>query len=312
MKIHKCVLVVATSLCLLVGFAQAKDLTERVEHGYADNEGIKIHYVTIGEGPLVVLLHGYPDYWYTWRHQMASLADDYKVVAIDLRGYNRSDKPKGVDNYTMRNLVRDVVAVVNHVGRKKATIIGHDWGGAIAWQVAINRPEMVSRLIVLSTPHPSGLRRELSNNKEQKKSTQYARDYQHAQAHLGLTAEGLAAWVSDVEARPRYIEAFERSDFEAMLNYYKASFPKKPQSQDATSAAPKRPYPAIRCPVLGIFGLQDKALLPAGWNGTWEWIDNDLTLVAVPQAGHFVQADASGFVTKTIATWLQARDNFSE
>lgn len=108
------------------------DLMDRVEHGYADSNGVKIHYASIGEGPLVVMIHGFPDFWYSWRHQMEVLSSDFQVVAIDQRGYNKSDQPEGDENYDMRYLVGDVAAVIRHLGRDKATIVGHDWGGAVA------------------------------------------------------------------------------------------------------------------------------------------------------------------------------------
>lgn len=284
----------------------ADNLLERVQHGYVDNEGVKIHYVTIGEGPLIVMLHGFPDFWYTWRHQMEALSENYQVVAIDLRGYNKSDKPKGVENYKMRYLIGDVAAMIQHFPQGKAIVVGHDWGGAIAWQVAMWRPNLVEKLIVLSTPHPNGLIREIQGNSEQQKNSQYARDFQKEDAHLELTAEELANWVQDEEAKKLYIEAFQRSDFEAMLNYYKASFPKQSSSsttKNSNSSSPKQ-QKRVQCPTLVIFGLQDKALLPAGWNDTWEWIDNDLTMVSIPNAGHFVQQDASDLVTRSIKMWL--------
>ena len=135
------------------------DVFDRVTHGYATSEGgVKIHYATLGKGPLVVMIHGFPDFWYSWRHQMDALADKFQVVAIDQRGYNLSDKPKGVENYDMRLLVADVAAVIKHLGRDKATIVGHDWGGMVAWQFAMNVPQMTENLIVLNLPHPNGLR----------------------------------------------------------------------------------------------------------------------------------------------------------
>ncbi len=123
------------------------DLMDRVEHGYADSNGVKIHYASIGEGPLVVMIHGFPDFWYSWRHQMEVLSSDFQVVAIDQRGYNKSDQPDGDENYDMRYLVGDVAAVIRHLGRDKATIVGHDWGGAVAWQFAFHVPQMTERLM---------------------------------------------------------------------------------------------------------------------------------------------------------------------
>lgn len=154
------------SLNLLMSGA---DLESKVKHGYADNNGVKIHYASVGSGPLIVMIHGFPDYWYTWRHQMEGLSDKYQVVAIDQRGFNLSDKPKGVENYDMRLLVSDVAAVVKSLGKEKAIIVGHDWGGAVSWQLAMHMPQIVDKLIILNLPHPHGLARELVNNPEQAK-----------------------------------------------------------------------------------------------------------------------------------------------
>jgi len=276
------------------------DLEERVEHGYADSGGVKIHYTSLGSGPLMVMMHGFPDYWYTWRYQMEALSADYQCVAIDLRGYNLSDKPKGVDDYAMDILVGDVVAVIKHLGRERAIVVGHDWGGAIAWSFAMARPEMLDRLIIMNVPHPLGFARELASNPMQQRSSQYARDFQKEDAHLKIKAEDLAFWITDPEVRKRYIEAFERSDFEAMLNYYKRSFPKEGYSPDQSG----RDYPKVKAPVLIIYGLQDKYVLPSGLNSTWEWLDKGLTMVTIPEAGHFVQQDAADVVTRTMKMWL--------
>lgn len=106
--------------------ADTKDVYDRVTHGYADNDGVRIHYASLGDGPLVVMIHGFPDFWYTWRDQMAALSSEYHVVAVDLRGYNRSDKPVGVAAYAMPNHLADVAAVIKQVGEDRATIVGHD------------------------------------------------------------------------------------------------------------------------------------------------------------------------------------------
>ena len=135
--------------------------------GYADSNGVKIHYVTAGSGPLVVMIHGFPDFWYTWRHQMEALAPQYQVVAIDQRGYNLSDKPKGEENYDMKFLVGDVAAVIRHLGKPKAIVVGHDWGGIVAWNFAFHVPQMLERLVILNLPHPNGLSRELATNPKQ-------------------------------------------------------------------------------------------------------------------------------------------------
>ena len=274
------------------------DIEDQVEHGYTDSNGVKIHYIRLGQGPLIVMIHGFPDYWYTWRHQMKALSENYQVVAIDMRGYNRSDKPKGVENYDMRLLVGDVVSVIRHFGRNKAIIVGHDWGGAVAWQFAMNLPDMTEKLIVLNLPHPRGLIRELAQNPEQQRNSQYARDFQKEGAHKGLTAEGLAGWVEDLDARKKYIEAFRRSDFEAMLNYYKRNYPRPPFGDDTS------PVTKVKAPVLMFHGLKDPYLLHHALSGTWEWLEKDLTLVTIPEASHFVHHDAADLVTRTMKMWL--------
>ena len=291
------------------------DIYDRVTNGYAVSEGgVKIHYASLGpkdtaNAPLVVMIHGFPDFWYSWRHQMATLADRFQVVAIDQRGYNLSDKPAGVENYDMRLLVGDVVAVIRHLGRDKATIVGHDWGGAVAWQFALALPQMTENLIILNLPHPNGLLRELRSNKDQIKNSEYARNFQAKSPSdptvffgLPMTAETLSSWVRDPEARKHYVEAFRRSDFTAMLNYYKRNYPKA-----GADAPPPPDIPKAKMPVLMFHGLGDTALHSDGLAGTWNWLEKDLTLVTVPGASHFVQQDAAELVSTTMKWWLTMR-----
>lgn len=285
--------------------AADSDIEKRVEHGYADSGGVKIHYASLGPtkgdkrtAPLIVMIHGFPDFWYTWRAQMEALSDSYQVVALDQRGYNLSDKPKGVENYDIRLLVGDVAAVIKHLGRDKAIVIGHDWGGVVAWSIAMALPNMVEKLVVLNLPHPRGMIRELATNPEQQKNSQYARNFQKEDAASKLRPEGLAFWVKDLNAREKYVEAFKRSDLEAMLNYYKRNYPREPYAEDTS------PVVKVKAPVLLIHGLNDTALNARGLNNTWEWLEKDLTIVTIPGAGHFVQHDASELVTRSIRMWL--------
>jgi epoxide hydrolase 4 len=276
----------------------AGDLESRVKHDYADSNGVRIHFASLGSGPLIVMIHGFPDFWFSWRNQMEGLSDRYQVVAIDQRGYNLSDKPKGVENYDVKLLVGDVIAVIRHLGKDKAIIAGHDWGGMVAWQLAMNAPQYVDRLIILNLPHPRGLMRELAHNPEQQKNSQYARNFQQPDAAAKLTPEMLTFWIHDPAVKEKYIEAFKRSDFEAMLNYYKRNYPREPYVEDT------RPLVKVQMPVLMIHGLKDTALLPGALNDTWNWVEKDLTLVTIPDAGHFVQADAPDLVTRTMRMWL--------
>lgn len=282
----------------------SQDVWDRVEHKYADSSGVKIHYAALGSGKLVVMIHGFPDFWYTWRQQMQALAQaGYRVAAVDQRGYNLSDKPAGVDNYSMRLLVGDIAAVIAAEKMSSAIVVGHDWGGSVAWNVAMRRPELVELLVICNLPHPAGIAREIAINPQQKKNSEYAFNFQKPDAHKVLTAERLAQWVTDTAARERYVDAFRKSDFEAMLNYYKANYPKP----DAPAPAGAPTFPKVKAPVLIMHGLDDQALLPGALNGTWEWVERDLTIMTVPGAGHFVQQDAAQTVSDTMVDWLARR-----
>jgi pimeloyl-ACP methyl ester carboxylesterase len=294
---HRCLLI---AILFLLANARARG-DELGEDGFCDSDGVKLHYVAAGKGPLVILLHGFPDYWYTWRGQMPALAKHFHVVALDLRGYNKSDQPKGVEQYAMDKLVGDVAAVLKHFKQDTATIVGHDWGGAIAWAFAMRHPEQTERLVILNLPHPKGLLRELANNPQQQKNSQYARDFQKPDAAEKLKPEMLVFWVKEQDARKTYLEALRRSSMEGMLNYYKANYPKEPYKED-------QEFPLVKCPVLMIHGLKDQYLLPGALNDTWKWIEKDFTLVTVPKAGHFVHRDAPELVTRTMERWLTANE----
>jgi pimeloyl-ACP methyl ester carboxylesterase len=287
------------------------DLLNEVTHGYADNNGVKIHYVKTGQGPLVVMIHGFPDYWYTWRQQINALKENFTVVAMDQRGYNLSDQPKGVAEYAMPHLVSDVAAVIKHQGASSATVVGHDWGGAVAWQVAFNLPQMVDNLIILNLPHPSGMAREMATNVEQQKNSGYARKFIAGSSTdpdimFGgpMTAETLSGWVHDKEEREHYTEAFKRSSFSGMLNFYKANYPSPDNNSPVALAGAS---PRLPMPVLIFHGLKDTALHSDGLNNTWDWVDNDVTIVTAPDAGHFVQQDAAKLVSQTMQWWLSNR-----
>lgn len=286
-----------------VGAAQAAP-----QDRYATNNGVKIHYVVDGKGPLVVMIHGFPDYWATWKPLMAELNKaGYRTAALDTRGYNLSDKPQGEAAYAMPNLIGDVAAVIAAEGQKDAAVIGHDWGAAIAWQVVFNRPDLVNRLVILSVPHPAGMARELATNADQQKNSQYARNFQKEGSEKMLTAEGLAGWVKDPKEKAGYVEAFKRSDFAAMMNYYRANYPRGTGADTQTPVAMSAANQRVKVPVLVLHGMKDTALNAAGHAGTWNYVDADTTVVMFPQAGHFVQHDAEAQVNKVVRDWLNER-----
>lgn len=274
----------------------------------ATNGDVKIHYVVDGKGPLVVMIHGFPDYWATWKPLMAELNKaGYRTAALDLRGYNLSDKPQGVAAYAMPNLIGDVAAVIAAEGQKDAIVVGHDWGAAIAWQVAFNRPDLVNKLVIMSVPHPAGMARELATNKAQQAGSDYARNFQKEGSEKALTAEGLAGWVKDPQEKAGYVEALKRSDFAAMMNYYRANYPRGAGEATETPATMQPPNQRVKVPLLVIHGMKDTALNAAGHSGTWNYVDADTTIVMAPTAGHFVQHDAEALVNATVRDWLNAR-----
>ena len=281
------------------------DLFEEVEHHTANSDGIKIHYVATGpsDAPLVVMIHGFPDFWYTWRSQMEALRNDYRVIAVDLRGYNHSDKPDGVESYRLELLTSDIAAVIANTGRESATVVGHDWGGAVAWSLAMNQPARVENLIILNLPHPKGLSRELANSEAQQQASGYAFFFQQPDSHKQLTADqlvGISQTNADEQTKARYLEAFNNSSIEAMINYYKANYPRPGEEFMAE-------YPQVQMPVLMFHGLADTALLPGALSGTWDWVDNTLTLITIPGVNHWVQRDAAAQVNENMIDWLERR-----
>lgn len=284
------------------------DVFDRVDHHFVDNDGVKIHYASLGEGPVILFVHGFPDFWYSWRHQMDGLSDSFKCVAMDTRAYNQSDKPEGVSNYDMEFLLSDITAIIDDLGVKSVTLVGHDWGGAISWAYTMENQERVNRLIICNLTHPKGYGAVRANaTEEQKANTNYIEQFQKPDAHKRFNAEMMAGFVSgpDPEVRKKYVTAFENSSIEGMLNYYKAAFPR-------ITGELVTEMPDITCPVLQFHGLQDKAVDKQGLRDTWEWIASDYTLVTIPSCGHWVQRDAADMVTDTMRWWLLSRTSAGE
>ena len=260
--------------------------------------GVKLHWVEAGAGPLVILLHGFPEHWYSWRHQIPALAKaGFRVLAPDMRGYNLSEKPRGVRAYRPEVLARDVAELVRHAGVQRAHVVGHDWGGLVAWRVAMWHPAVVDRLVVLNAPHPGVMLRGLLRNGQLKKS-RYILFFQVPRLAERRFARGDFALVRRYLRRdPVRAGAFSEQDIQtyvealrqpgaltAALNYYRAAF----------RAAPLRlfeSYPRIEAPVLLIWGERDRYLGRHLIDGTERWV-GDLRVERIAQASHWVQADA--------------------
>ena len=190
--------------------------------GYAELGTVRLHYVEEGEGPLVLLLHGFPEFWYGWRAQIAPLAAaGFRVVAPDLRGYNLSSKPRGRAAYGLEHLARDVAELIEERGEQRAHVAGHDWGGAVAWAAAMHHPERVERLAILNAPHPRRFKQAVFRPR------QAARSWYMGLFQLPWLPEFLGPTVFPQRDDPRYREAWAQPGaLTAMLNYYRAMTPK--------------------------------------------------------------------------------------
>ena len=290
---------------LFASSISAQAVMDQVEHKYADSDGVSIHYAKMGSGPLMVFIHGFPDFWYSWRHQMAGLADQYTVAALDTRGYNLSEKPEGEANYDMTLLTADVAAVLRAERESSAVVVGHDWGGGIAWNFAAAYPQMTDRLIIMNLPHVKGLQRELASMGQQHSNSQYARNFQQPDSHENISPSGLAMALSqgDEALREIYLAAFENSSTESMMNYYRRNYPREPYV-----GGPWAELPRIQAPVLQFHGLNDSALLAPALNNTWEELDQDWTLVTIPGVGHWPHHEKPDMVTNMMRAWLSLHE----
>ncbi len=281
-------------------------------HRYARVDGVRLHYVEAGQGPLVVLLHGFPEFWYSWHHQIPALAArGFRVIAPDQRGYNLSDKPRGVDAYGLERLADDVAALVRHAGERRAVIVGHDWGGGVAWWMPIRHPELVSRLVVMNAPHPARFIRSLATLRQLRKSW-----YMFFFQLPFLPERALAAGDFDALARTLrrdpvrkgafsehdirlYKEALSRPGADtATLNWYRAMFRNAP----ARLRAARRP---IECPTMLVWGERDRSLGVELTSGLERWVP-DLRLERIPEASHWVQVDAAARVNELLLDFLGA------
>src|SRR3712207_196672 len=235
-------------------------------HRYADLGDVRLHYVEAGEGPLVLLLHGFPQFWYEWRHQIPALVEaGFWVVAPDMRGYNLSDKPPGVRAYRVELLTRDVERLIQACGERSATVVGHDWGAIVAWITAMRHPERVGRLAILNVPHPARfLDGFLSPEQLLRSSYIYffqiprlpeevirAGDFALLRSALGRDPVRSGSFTAeDIE---RYIEAIARPGaLNATINYYRALL----RYPAGTRALLRR----VEAPVLVIWGERDRFL----------------------------------------------------
>jgi pimeloyl-ACP methyl ester carboxylesterase len=281
-----------------------------ITHHNAIVNGVRLHYVEAGDGPVVVLLHGFPEFWFSWRHQIPALAAaGYRVLAPDLRGYNESDKPAGVANYHIDLLSGDVAALIRHAGADRASVVGHDWGGAIAWDLALRRPEVIDRLIVLNAPHPVAFLRDLRSLRQLTKSW-YILFFQLPWLPELLMRRGNFTVLDRTMRHDPHRDAFSEEDIQrykealarpgaltAAINYYRAVGRRRPSTAGSTRA--------IHLPTLLIWGERDRYLDVSLTRGLDRWVTN-LRIERLSDASHWVQNDAPDQVNDLIIHFLRA------
>lgn len=292
-----------------------------IEHQYVDVGGLKLHCAVAGKAiegqkrPLMLFLHGFPEFWAAWRKPMAYFAArGWLCVAPDLRGYNLSDKPEGVEAYKAKHLINDVLALGAHYSpQRKFVLVAHDWGGAVAWGFAIAHPQRLERLVMINSPHPYAFWRELSNNPAQQKASEYMNVFRLPKAERVLSDNGHARLLAafqhlSPEWRAELVAAWSQPGaLTGGLNYYRAS-PLYPATADDPGAK-KLQFRSqdfmVRVPTLVLWGERDTALLTGLLDGLDACVP-ELKVVRSPAASHWIVHEQPELVCSEIEAFLNA------
>ena len=271
---------------------------------------MQLHYREAGSGPLVILLHGFPEFWYSWRHLMPALAEaGYHAIAPDMRGYNLSGKPQGVGAYAIDTLAEDIAALIQHTGERRAHIIGHDWGGAVAWHLAMQHREMVDHLVILNAPHPRAFARELRTPGQLWRS-RYMMFFQlPVLPEASIRRNDFAKIRRILREDPTRHDAFTDLDIDryvaalarpwaltSAINYYRAAARFRPLHIPGYSSR-------IEASTLLIWGDRDKYLGQGLTMDLERWVPK-LTVEHLPDASHWVMADAPDDVERLVMNFL--------
>ena len=288
-----------------------------ITHEDVSANGLRFHCARAGSGRLMLFLHGFPEFWRAWRKPLEHFgARGWLAVAPDLRGYNLSDKPAGVEAYRAKHLVADIGALAAAYGAEKFVLVAHDWGGAAAWGFAMAHAERLSHLVIINSPHPYTFWRELVNNPAQRKASEYMLLFRNPKAERVLSENGyarlLAAFaefgtdVMSAEDRAAYVEAWSQPGaLTGGLNYYRASLMYPPTETDPGPAKLQlKPEDfRVRVPTLVLWGERDRALLTGCIDGL-EALIPELTLVRVPEASHWIVHEQPARVASEIEAFV--------
>ncbi len=282
--------------------------------------GMRLHYASYGDpqAPLVVLLHGFPQFWYAWHDLMPALADNYFVVAPDMRGYNLSDKPDDVTQYQIPFLVSDVAQLIAHFGHAHANVIAHDWGGIVTWALAHSRPDLVRAAMIINAPHPVPFARLLASHSGQQQASRYINKLRSPDSEQWLladncagfarafTAPGYDAWFTDAVAGQYRAAWMQPGAATGMVNYYRAWAMYPPQGRDAGAAAleldPAQHH--VTVPVRLFWAMNDAALLPENLDGLESLVD-DIVVTRIDGATHWVVHEQPALIEAHSKQFLQ-------
>jgi pimeloyl-ACP methyl ester carboxylesterase len=286
-----------------------------ISHEYADVNGVRLHYAKAGSGPLILFLHGFPEFWYEWKNQLVEFGRDHTAVAPDMRGYNLSSKPAELSAYAVPQLVEDIRALGAKLTDVKFTLVAHDWGGAIAWIFAAMHPDMIDKLVIVNAPHPTVFARELRENPAQQQASQYMLLFRSPEAEATLSANNYATLVNAIlgdgikngtvtdEDKAAYIAAWSQPGaLTGGLNYYRASGVGPPKPGETPNDLLSQPV-MVRVPTLVIWGEKDTALLTGNLNGLEAFVPK-LTIKRIPDATHWVVREKSADVNRFIREFL--------
>ncbi len=284
--------------------------------------GVRLHVVSAGKGPLILFLHGFPEFWYEWKNQLTEFGKDHHAVAPDLRGYNTSDKPADLDQYRMSVLVEDIRQLADHFSHhKKFVLVAHDWGGAVAWSFAIAHPDYLEKLVIVNAPHPGVFSKLLTSDPAQQKASQYMLMFRSASAEKMLSDNNYAGLVNAVlgaglkngvfteDDKQEYIKAWSQPGaLTGGLNYYRANKvgpPPADSSQTSTGNFAVDPTALnVKVPTLVIWGEKDTALLTSNLEGLDQFVPS-LTIKRIPEGTHWVihekAAEVNGYIRDFIA-----------
>jgi pimeloyl-ACP methyl ester carboxylesterase len=312
---------------MVVGVFANQPGTPAISHEYADVNGVRLHYARAGTGPLVVFLHGFPEFWYEWKNQIAEFSRDHTVVAPDMRGYNLSSKPTELSAYQVPLLVEDIRALSAQLlkssggtsSASRFTLVAHDWGGVVAWVFAAQHPELLDKLIIVNAPHPTLFAKLLQIDPAQQRASSYMLMFRSPEAEATLSANDYGVLTSMVlgaglkdgtltEAdKKMYVDAWSQPGaLTGGLNYYRSSGigPPPPGAPPSPEVAPASLPPiVIRVPTLVIWGEKDTALLPANLDGL-ETVVPKLTVKRIPDGTHWVVREKPAEVNRIIREYL--------